>query len=74
MPSITDSTIPMRALLAGARRKQAGLLDLLRRLVVAESPTDDKAAVDACGTLAAAHAKTLGGRVRVHRQRRRLAM
>jgi glutamate carboxypeptidase len=69
MPRDTDSYLPMRALLAGARRKQAGLLDFLRRLVEAESPSDDKAAVDACGTLAAAHAKALGGRVRVHRQR-----
>jgi len=70
MPSGTDSTIPMRALLAGARRKQPTLLDLLRWLVEAESPSDDKAAVDACGALAVAHAKALGGRVKLHRQRR----
>src|SRR5580658_2262991 len=69
MPSVTDSTISMRALLAGARRKQAGLLDLLRRLVEAESPSDNKAAVDACGALAAAYAKALGGRVKLHRQK-----
>jgi glutamate carboxypeptidase len=60
----------MRALLAGARRKQPTLLDLLRWLVEAESPSDDKAAVDACGALAVAHAKALGGRVKLHRQRR----
>ena len=59
--------IPMRALLAGARRKQTALLDLIRKLVRAESPSDDKAAVDACVTLAAAHAKALGGRVKLHR-------
>ena len=64
-----DFTIPMRALLAGARRKQSALLDLIQRLVRVESPSDDKAAVDACVALAAEHAKALGGRVKVHRQR-----
>ena len=64
-----DSPIPMRALLAGARRKQAELLELTQRLVRAESPSDDKAAVDACVALAAEHAKSLGGRVKLHRQR-----
>lgn len=62
-------SISMRALLAGARRKQAALLDLMQRLVRAESPSDSKAAVDACGALAAAHATALGGRVKLHRQR-----
>jgi len=66
---VPESPIPIRALLAGARRKQAGWLDLLRRLVLAESPSDNKAAVDACAELAAAHAKTLGGHVKLHRQR-----
>jgi glutamate carboxypeptidase len=64
-----DSPIPLRALLAGARRKQAELLELTQRLVRAESPSDDKAAVDACVALAAEHAKSLGGRVKLHRQR-----
>jgi len=59
----------MRALLAGARRKQSDLLDLIQQLVRAESPSDDKAAVDVCVALAAAHAKALGGRVKLHRQR-----
>ena len=59
----------MRALLAGARRKQSALLDLAQRLVAAESPSDNKFAVDACVDLAAAHAKSLGGRVKLHRQR-----
>lgn len=62
-------TVPMRALLAGARRKQDQLIDLIARLVKAESPSDDKAAVDACLALAAAHAKSLGGRIKLHRQR-----
>jgi len=69
MLRVPESPIAIRALLAGARRKQAGWLDLLRRLVLTESPSDDKAAVDACAALAAAHAKALGGRVKLHRQR-----
>ncbi len=56
-------------MLAGARRKQAALLKLIEVLVRAESPSDDKAAVDACGALAADHARSLGGRVKVYRQR-----
>jgi glutamate carboxypeptidase len=69
MPDFTDSTIPMRALLAGARRKLPALIDLTQRLVRVESPTDDKAAVDACVALAAEHAKSLGGRVKLHKQK-----
>ena len=65
--NVTESRIPMRALLAGARRKEPALLELTRRLVRVESPSDNKAGVDACGALAAAHAKGLGGRVKVHR-------
>ncbi len=61
--------LPMRALLAGARRKEGELLELAKRLVLAESPSDDKAAVDGCMDLAMDHAKTLGGRVKRHRQR-----
>ena len=69
MPATPDLPIPMRALLAGARLKQPALLDLLRQLVQAESPSNNKAAVDACVALAAAHARALGGRVKLHRQR-----
>jgi glutamate carboxypeptidase len=61
--------IPMRALLAGARRKESRLLKLIQSLVRSESPSDNKAAVDACGALVADHARSLGGRVKVHRQR-----
>jgi glutamate carboxypeptidase len=68
-----NPAIPMRALLAGARRKQSQLLDLTKKLVLAESPSDDKSAVDACMDLAVAHAKSLGGpgfvKVKRHRQR-----
>ncbi|HVZ85151.1 MAG TPA: M20 family metallopeptidase [Terracidiphilus sp.] len=69
MSLATGFPVPMRAVLAGARRKQPALLDLTRKLVLAESPSDEKAAVDACVALAAAHAKALGGRVKLHRQR-----
>ena len=61
--------VPMRALLAGARRKETELVVRVRRLVEAESPSDDKAAVDACVALAAAECRTLSGRVKLHRQR-----
>jgi len=66
---MTGSDLPMRALLAGARRKQSSLLDLVQRLVRVESPSDDKAAVDACAALVGTHAKSMGGRVKIHRQR-----
>jgi glutamate carboxypeptidase len=59
----------MRALLAGARRKEPALLSLAERLVLAESPSDEKAAVDACAALAASRVASLGGRVKVHKQR-----
>jgi len=62
-------SVPMRALLAGARRKEPELLKLIEKLVRAESPSDDKSAVDACGALVAEHSRALGGRVKVHRQR-----
>ena len=69
IPDLIPSQMPMRALLAGARRKEAALVALAERLVRAESPSDDRAAVDACAELAAAEAKARGGRVKVHRQR-----
>ena len=58
----------MRALLAGARRKQASLIAFTRQLVQVESPSDEKSAVDACLALAAARGKQLGGRVKTYRQ------
>jgi glutamate carboxypeptidase len=69
LPGQAGFSISMRALLAGARLKQPALLDLTQRLVRAESPSDEKAAVVACGEIAVAHAKALGGRVKLHRQR-----
>jgi glutamate carboxypeptidase len=67
MPNSAETVFPMRALLAGARRKERSLLDLTRKLVAAESPSESKSAVDACVALAAAHLRQLGGRVTLHR-------
>ncbi len=64
-----ESQIPMRALLAGARRKEVSLIELTRKLVLCESPSDSKAAVDACVAIAATELQTRGGGVKLHRQR-----
>jgi glutamate carboxypeptidase len=69
MPIDVDSSVPMRALLAGARRKLPALLSLTQQLVAAESPSDVKAAVDICVGLVEAHARALGGLVKLHKQR-----
>jgi glutamate carboxypeptidase len=69
MPLPASSKISMRALLAGARRKQPSLIAFTRELAKAESPSDNKEAVDACLALAAARGRQLGGRVKLHRQR-----
>lgn len=70
MPDMSENSLPMRALLAGARRKQMALVEMTRKLVLAESPSGEKAAVDACVALAAERARELGGRVKMHRARR----
>lgn len=64
-----DAWAPMRALLAGARRKQPALIETVRKLVELESPSDEKAAVDRCMALAAEAAAERGGRVKMHRQK-----
>ena len=69
MATRIPSSSQLSALLTVARRQAPALLSLTRKLVLAESPSDDKAAVDACMELAAAHAKSLGGRVKLHRQK-----
>ena len=61
MPASNDAPVPMRALLAGARRKEPALIDLIEKLVRAESPSDEKAAVDACSAVAAARARDWAG-------------
>src|SRR6516165_77252 len=63
------NSIPMRALLAGARRKEKALLDLTQQLVQAESPSDDKVAVDSCSGIAVDRSRSLGGRVKLHKQK-----
>ncbi|MGB6192482.1 MAG: M20 family metallopeptidase [Terracidiphilus sp.] len=65
-----ESPVAARALLAGARRKEKALIELARRLVLVESPSDVKSAVDACVAVTAARAMELGGRVKRHRQAR----
>lgn len=45
------------------------MLTAIRRLVEAESPSDDKAAVDVCGRAAAELAEQCGGRAKRHQQR-----
>lgn len=70
MQKAPDSSVPMRALLAGAREKLPGLIEVTRRLVRAESPSDAKSAVDACVMLAAEKAKQVGARIKLHRQRK----
>jgi glutamate carboxypeptidase len=67
--NVIDSEIPMRALLAGARRKQAAQVELMRKLVLCESPSDSKDAVDACVALAADEIRARAGKVKLHRQR-----
>lgn len=69
MSLLSSDPVSVRALLAGARGKLPSLIAFARRLVEAESPSDSKAAVDACVALAAERARELGGRVKLHRQR-----
>lgn len=45
------------------------LKERLRELVVVESPSEDKAAVDRAGTLVAGWVEALGGKVKRHRQK-----
>jgi glutamate carboxypeptidase len=59
----------MRALLAGARRKESSLIALVEKLVRTESPSDTKAAVDACGEIVQSHARSLGARIKIHKQK-----
>jgi glutamate carboxypeptidase len=65
----SDPPVPMRALLAGARRKEPALIALIQTLVETESPSDSKSGVDACAALVAAHARSLGGRIKLHKQK-----
>ncbi|MDR3744679.1 MAG: M20 family metallopeptidase [Acidobacteriaceae bacterium] len=57
------------ALLETVREQSAWMLERLRQLVAVESPSDCKAAVDEAARLVAELAASLGGRVRMHRQK-----
>lgn len=55
----------MQPLLGHCESERAWLVGLITALVRCESPTTDKAAVDACGRELAARAQAMGGRVRM---------
>ena len=57
-------------LLAEAGRRQQTLLELLEALVRTESPTEDKAGVDACVALVEQRCVSLGGIAKRHRQKK----
>lgn len=61
--------LPLRALLASARRAQQDMIRFTRRLVLSESPSNEKDALDACAAIIAARASSLGARVRLHPRR-----
>ncbi len=65
-----DRPIPMRALLARAEKKQRALIDRIRRLVLTESPSDGKKAVDACARALASEIRIPGARITLKPQRR----
>jgi glutamate carboxypeptidase len=58
-----------RALLAWLRARQTAMVGLLEKFVRAESPTDDKPAVDRCARLVGAEWRRRGARVAFVRQR-----
>ena len=59
----------MKDLLAWLRRREPRMVAMLGRFVRAESPSDDKAAVDRFGRIVAAEWRRRGGKVSVLRQR-----
>lgn len=67
--SVLQPEIPMRAFLAGARRKEAEMIAFTEKLVLSESPSSEKAAVDRCLEIATERARALGARVKVHKRR-----
>jgi glutamate carboxypeptidase len=67
----SNPPVPVPALLAAAQRKLPSFIQLTRRLIAFESPSDNKAAVDACIAFAAAHSLRLCARVKLHPQRMR---
>jgi len=65
-PETADSV----RLLQAATQQEPRMIELLRLLVECESPSSDKTAVDACMEIAATACRALGGKVRLHRQKR----
>lgn len=63
------TTALLKSLMQDALLYQSRTLDLLRRMVDVESPSEDKAAVDRCGDLVAQACAASGARVRRHRQK-----
>jgi glutamate carboxypeptidase len=64
-----EMEIDTKALLDAARSQSDWVRTALRRLVEVESPSDDKAAVDAAAALTAGFAEACGGRVKLHKQK-----
>lgn len=63
-----DSSLPLSEMLEYLRDRQGEMVRLLGKLVCCESPSSDKAAVDACGALLAAEWRRRGAKIRVLRQ------
>jgi glutamate carboxypeptidase len=61
--------IDTKALLNAAESQAGWITTELRRLVEVESPSDDKAAIDAAAALVAGFSETCGGRVKLHKQK-----
>jgi len=59
----------LKAVTKAVKARQGWMLERLRKLVEAESPSGDKAAVDRAAALVAEWSAELGGRVKRHRQR-----
>jgi glutamate carboxypeptidase len=63
--------VPVRRLLAAAKKRRGAMVKLLGEFVRCESPSHDKAAVDQFGKIVAREWKRRGARVQVVRQRER---
>src|SRR5262249_52620626 len=59
----------IQKLAEAAERQMPTALNLLRSIVEIESPSDSKEAVDRCVAFVSENCSTLGGRVRLHRQK-----
>src|SRR5215472_8135469 len=63
--------IPARSLqLRSFRQRQSAILDTIEQLVTLESPSDVKAAVDRVSTVLASRFEQLGGKARIHPERK----